>query len=46
MMLMIAFVYAVANGVSGRFNSDKKMAGKDWLPKTKSFIAHTRTVYE
>jgi hypothetical protein len=30
-MMMIAFHYAVANGVSGRFNSEKKMAGKDWL---------------
>jgi hypothetical protein len=30
-MMMIAFDYAVANGVSGCFNSEKKMAGKDWL---------------
>jgi hypothetical protein len=30
-MMMIAFDYAVANGVSDQFNSEKKMAGKDWL---------------
>jgi hypothetical protein len=30
-MMMITFDNAVANGVSGRFNSEKKMAVKDWL---------------
>ena len=30
-IMVLAYEYAVANGVSSRFNSDKTMAGKDWL---------------
>jgi hypothetical protein len=30
-MMMTAFDYAAANGVSSRFNSKEKMAWKDWL---------------
>jgi hypothetical protein len=44
LMMMIAFDYAVANGVSGRFNSEEKMAGKDWLKgfyQRQNLLLHT-----
>ncbi|KAG8230099.1 hypothetical protein J437_LFUL007643 [Ladona fulva] len=30
-MMKVAFKYADGNGVAGRFNNEKKSAGKDWL---------------
>ncbi|GBM29184.1 hypothetical protein AVEN_27800-1 [Araneus ventricosus] len=30
-MMKVAFEYADVNGVAGRFNNERKSAGKDWL---------------
>ncbi|GBM68547.1 hypothetical protein AVEN_155845-1 [Araneus ventricosus] len=38
-MIKVAFEYADVNGVAGRFNNERKSAGKDWL---KSFCKRNK----